>query len=81
MTSLHTYLAAGQRYAQPGGAIGRTDRQVVVSHLDRDPYGIPRVTFRCPDGRELVAYAAQVEEAVAAGELSPVVGAGAIARC
>ena len=81
MATLRTFLAPGQRYAQPDAPAGWPDRQVVVSRLDRDPYGIPRVTFRCPDGREVTAYAAQIEAAVAAGDLAPVVGAGLVARC
>ena len=81
MNALHTFLAPGQRYAQPGEHGWRLDQQVTVARLDRDNLGLPRVTFRFPDGRELTAYAAQVEAAIADGDLAPVVGAGYTARC
>ena len=80
MTASPTFLAPGQRYAQPG-ATWQLDHQFTISRLDRDPLGIPRVTVRRPDGSDLVVYAAQIEAAVADGELLPVVGAGQIARC
>ncbi len=81
MHAASTFLAPGQRYVQPGGAGWRTDAQVTVARLDRDAFGFPRVVFRCPDGRELTAYAAQVEAAIADGELSPIIGAGVVGRC
>ena len=81
MAAIRTFLAPGQRYAQSGGAGWQLDHQFTISSLDRDALGIPRVTVRCPDGRQLVVYAAQVEAAVADGQLLPIVGAGRIARC
>ena len=76
-----TFLAPGQRYSQPGAGAWRADRQVTVARLDRDALGLARVTFHTPDGGELTLYAAQVEAAIAEGELAPVVGAGWTARC
>jgi hypothetical protein len=82
MEVYQTYLAPGQRYLQPGGVSWRgSDRQVTIVRLDRDHFGFPRVTFRGIDGREVMAYAVQIEAAIADGELSPVVGAGSAARC
>ena len=77
MNVSRTYLAPGQRYTQVGGTGWRLDQQVTIARLDRDRYGVPRVTFRCHDGREVVTYAAQVEAAVAEGHLAPIVAAGA----
>jgi hypothetical protein len=79
--SFGTYLAPGQRYTQPDGPAWRADRQVTVARLDRDPLGLTRVTFHCPDGTELTLYATQVETAIADGNLTPVVGTGWTARC
>ena len=81
MTASRTFLSPGQRYAQLSEAAVWPDRQVVVASIGEDPLGLPVVTFRCQDGREVTTYTAQVELAVAAGELFPVVGAGAVARC
>ena len=81
MHAVRTFLAPGQRYTQPGSVRWRADHQVTISRLDRDAFGFPRVTFRSPDGREFTAYAAQVEAAIADGELAPIVGAGAVGRC
>ena len=81
MAATRTFLAPGQRYAQPGGAPWHRDRQFTISSLDRDGLGLPRVTVQFPDGRWIVVYAAQVEAAVADGQLLPVAGAGTIPRC
>ena len=81
MDASPTYLAPGQRYAQPGTSGWRLDQQVTIARLDRDPFGFTHVVFRGADGREVTAYAIQVEAAIADGTLTPVVGAGAFARC
>jgi hypothetical protein len=81
MNPSRTYLAPGQRYAQPGASGWRLDHQVTIARLDRDPFGFPRVIFHDADGREVTAYAAQVEAAIAEGELAPIVGAGLFASC
>lgn len=81
MHAAHTFLAPGQRYIQPGSVDWRADHQVTISRLDRDAFGVSRVTFRAPDGREFTAYAAQIEAAIADGQLTPIVGAGTIGRC
>ncbi|MDP9366349.1 MAG: hypothetical protein M3Q10_19360 [Chloroflexota bacterium] len=75
-----TYLAPGQRYAEPG-EVAHLDQQVTIARLDHDRFGVPRVTFLVPDGREVTAYAAQIEAAIADGALAPVALPGALARC
>lgn len=76
-----TFLAPGQRYAQPGGGPTDRDHQVTIARLERDRFGVPSVTFLVPDGREITAYAAQIEAAIADGALAPVVIPGGIGRC
>lgn len=70
MNATAARLAPGQCYAQPGDA-PRLDRLVTIARLDRDAHGLTQVTFRAPDGRELIAYAAQVEAAIDEGFLAP----------
>jgi hypothetical protein len=72
-TRSSSFLALGQRYAQLDAPSWRPDRQLTVARLDRDTYGLDRVTFMSGDGREFIAYTEQVEAAVAAGALVPVV--------
>ena len=81
MHATRTYLAPGQRYAQPGEHTWRLDQQVTIARLDQDALGVPRVTFLVPDGREVTAYAAQIEAAIADGALAPVAVAGLTPRC
>lgn len=76
MNATSARLAPGQCYAQPGDA-PRLDRLVTIARLDRDAHGLTRVTFRAPDGRELTAYAVQVEAAIAEGMLAPLEAAAA----
>ena len=76
-----TLLAPGQRYAEPGGHTWRPDRQVTIARLERDRLGLAQVTFRCPNGDELTLYAAQVEAAIADGQLAPIVDHGQSAPC
>jgi hypothetical protein len=73
MATRSTFLAPGQRYAQIDAPIWRSDRQITIARLDRDSFGLDRVTFKSGDGREYIAYTEQVEAAVAAGALVPVV--------
>ena len=73
MATRPTFLAPGQRYAQIDAPVWRSDRQITIARLDRDSFGLDRVTFKSGDGREYIAYTEQVEAAVAAGALVPVV--------
>ena len=81
MAASRTYLAPGQRYAQPDVPPWRADRQVTVLAVGRDDRGLPRVTCRYPNGDQTVEPAAQLEAAIAAGLLVPVPGIGRLARC
>ena len=81
MHAQRTYLAPGQRYAQPGGNPWQPDQQVTIARLDHDAFGVPRVTFLVPDGREVTAYAAQIEAAIADGALAPVIAGGRTPSC
>lgn len=61
-----TFLAPGQRYLlldQP--------EQVTVARLVRDSLGLLHVTLRTASGRELSAFARQVEDAITDGNLVP----------
>ena len=73
MATRPTFLSPGQRYAQLDAPVWRPDRQITIARLDRDRFGLDRVTFKAGDGREFVAYTEQVEAAVAAGALVLVV--------
>ncbi len=81
MAASSTFLAPGQRYTQPGTTTWQPTEQVTVARLDRDAYGIPRVTFIGRNGREFVAYAAQIEAAIADGALAPVIAGGRTPSC
>jgi hypothetical protein len=80
MAARVTFLAPGQRYADPVGPDWLPDHQFTVVHVGGDGLGSPRVTCRLADGDLLVLPAALIEAAVAAGQFVPVVGAGLVAR-
>ncbi|HEU0115995.1 MAG TPA: hypothetical protein VFQ80_15015 [Thermomicrobiales bacterium] len=79
MKQTTTYLAPGQRYLQPGDRL--LDQQATIIRLAPDALGAAQVIFEYPDGREVVAYVAQVEAAIAGGHLAPVAGPGVLGRC
>ena len=81
MATPNTFLTPGQRYIQLDGTPWRLDQQVTVVDVEWDAVGFPHVTFRRHDGEDLVAPAAQVEAAVAAGLLVSVAGVEWIVRC
>jgi hypothetical protein len=81
MATRRTFLAPGQRYAAPHDPSWRTDRQLTVLHLDRAPSGAVAVAVRGPSGELLTIPAAEIEAAVAAGQLVPVAGTGRAASC
>lgn len=62
-------IIPGQRFRQFDGLA--QDQVVTVSRLDQDPWGLRQVIFATPAGREICAYPAQIEAAIAAGELFP----------
>jgi len=58
----------GQSFIQHDGVFGQP---VTIARLDRDRFGAPRIIFVAPDGHEMIAYAAQVEDAITDGYLAP----------
>jgi hypothetical protein len=68
-----TFLAPGQRYTQIDAPAWRPDRQLTIARLDRDPFGVDRVTFTSGDGQMHIASAEQLEAAIIGGTLVPVV--------
>ena len=79
MTTPRILLAPGQRYVHPGDRV--LDQQVTIVRLEPDHVGTPKVIFLYPGGREVTVYVPQVEEAIAVGQLEPVVGRGQRAAC
>lgn len=63
-----TYLSPGQRF-QSAGVL---DSELTVARLVTDKLGLLHVTLRAEDGREISAFAEQVEAAILDGHLSPV---------
>jgi hypothetical protein len=63
-----TILSPGQRFQS---ADHRT-AELTVSRLVTDRLGLLHVTLRSEDGREISAFAEQVEAAIAEGHLTPV---------
>jgi hypothetical protein len=63
-----TFLTPGQRFqsVDPQGG------DLTVARLVTDRLGLLHVTLRADDGREISAFAEQVEYAIAEGQLSPV---------
>jgi hypothetical protein len=79
MQPTRTYLAPGQRYAQPNAR--RLAPPVTIIRLVPDPFGAIRVVFAQPGGHEVVISASHVEAAIAGGQLTPIAGPGRIGRC
>jgi hypothetical protein len=80
MSSVVTFLAPGQRYAPCRDAKVFRDGFTVVD-VDRPWPERARVTCCGPDGRSFAVWAADVEAAIASGEILPVVGTGRVALC
>jgi hypothetical protein len=64
-----TYLTPGQRFQSADGIL----RDLTVARLVTDRLGLLHVTLRADDGHEISAFAEQVEDAIAEGELMPLV--------
>ena len=66
-----TFLSPGQKFLADDlmGAFG--SHEVTVARLVRDRLGLLHVTLRTDDGREISAFAEQVEAAIAEGMLQP----------
>jgi hypothetical protein len=63
-----TYLSPGQRFH----SADRLTKDLTVARLVTDNLGLLHVTLRADDGREISAFAEQVEVAIAEGHLMPV---------
>lgn len=67
-----TFLSPGQRFRSSDIFSGRNEYELVVSRVVLDPLGLLHVVLRVPGGREISAFAEQVEAAIAAGHLAPI---------
>ncbi len=63
-----TYLSPGQRF-QSADVL---NSELTVARLVTDRLGMLHVTLRAEDGREISAFAEQVEAAIMEGQLTPV---------
>ena len=72
----HSYLAPGQRYRTHDHSEAYT-----VSALRQDDLGLLHVTLRSGRGRNLSAFADQVETAISMGDLLPIVAEESLLRC
>lgn len=66
-----TYLTPGQQLASPDVAGNGTTGLLVITRLVRDRLGLLHVTLHDDRGREISAFAEQVEAAIAEGHLVP----------
>ena len=66
-----TILSPGQRFH----ATDTHPEELTVARLVTDRFGLLHVTLRSADGREISAFAEQVEAAIAEGHLTPMLAA------
>ncbi len=66
-----TFLSPGQKFIASDLISSLGSSEVTVARLVRDQLGLLHVTLRTADGREISAFAEQVEAAVAEGNLRP----------
>ncbi len=71
-TSYKTYLSPGQRFLASDLITNQGSGEVTVARLVEDRLGFVHVTLRADDGREISAFAEQVEVAIAEGHLQPI---------
>ncbi len=62
-----TYLSPGQRFH----SVDVLTSELTVARLVTDKLGMLHVTLRSEDGREISAFAEQVEDAIREGHLTP----------
>lgn len=67
-----TFLSPGQRFVASDLITERGSGEVTVARLAYDRYGCLHVTLRTDDGREISAFAEQIEVAIEEGHLSPI---------
>jgi len=77
-TKAKTFLSPGQRFRSLDLFATRDTNELIVSRLVRDTLGLQHVVLRDQDGREISAYAEQVEAAIAEGHLSPIESSDAV---
>lgn len=71
-SAFKTFLSPGQRFLATDLVTERGTGEVTVDRLVYDRYGFLHVTLRTDDGREISAYAEQIELAIEEGDLSPI---------
>ncbi|MGC4191223.1 MAG: hypothetical protein QM589_08650 [Thermomicrobiales bacterium] len=67
-----TFLSPGQRFVASDLITEAGSGEVTVARLVYDRYGFLHVTLRTEDGREISAFAEQIEVAIEEGHLSPI---------
>ena len=76
-----TYLSPGQRFQSSD----LLSSELTVARLVRDRFGLLHVTLRSAEGREISAFAEQVEAAITEGHLTPIhpvaMSGAALAAC
>lgn len=77
-TKARTFLLPGQRFRSLDLFAAWDDSELIVSRLVRDTLGLQHVVLRDQDGREISAYAEQVEAAIAEGHLALVEASDAV---
>lgn len=70
-TFVTTFITPGQRFEATFGSM-LPEESLTVARLARDRFGFLHVTLRTGTGREISAFAEQVEIAVNEGHLVPV---------
>lgn len=71
-SAFKTFLSPGQRFLASDLVTARGTHEVTVDRLVIDDYGFLHVTLRTDEGREISAFAEQIEYAIAEGDLSPI---------
>ncbi|MGI8484958.1 MAG: hypothetical protein ACR2OU_11940 [Thermomicrobiales bacterium] len=71
-TDFKTFLSPGQRFIASDLMTNRGTGELTVARLVHDRYGFLHVTLRADDGREISAFAEQIEVAIEEGHLSPI---------
>lgn len=69
--NIKTFLTPGQRFATSDAVGASSQGLLTVARLVTDQLGLLHVTLRDERGREISAFAEQVEAAIAEGHLIP----------
>lgn len=69
MSIMTSPIAVGEQFRQDDGHA--SVQVVTIARIEPGQFGLDRVIFRGPDGREITTYMTQVEAALAEGTLSP----------